>query len=163
MAADEISKTVKSDPFICIYGEAYLNKHRRKQIATKVSNELREFSRLLLELRQTVGVKTMFDCLKPEFYPAIVDAVKTISGYDEKTHTYKAPSLALHKRTNLSHLYQAGQKVLLLKHANFRHINREEGLRNLKDLKRLIDDHFTKDCSSLALKDLNEKKWKKKS
>lgn len=99
MSADVISETAKSDPLIAFYGEAYLSRHIRKQIATKVSNEMREFARFLIALRETTGVESMFDAIKPEFYPMVVDAVKQISGYDSDKLAFKA-SLFSHAHEN---------------------------------------------------------------
>lgn len=161
MAADEISATAKSDPLICIYGESYLGKHKRAQIVNKVSNEIREFARLLITLRKISDVKTMIDVLDPEMFEPIIEAVKIISGYDTEKKSFRAPSLALHMRTNLANLCGTAEKVILQKNKLFPCDDREIKLKEIKRLKNLVTNHFTAEIASLALKDLNEKKWLK--
>jgi len=34
-------------------------------------------------------------CIKPSTFPVVVKAVKVTGGYDEKTHNFSVPSLAL--------------------------------------------------------------------
>lgn len=47
MKADEISLTAKTDTLICHFGENYLKKHKRKQMAVVCSNKMRELARLI--------------------------------------------------------------------------------------------------------------------
>ncbi|KAK4882562.1 hypothetical protein RN001_005881 [Aquatica leii] len=48
-----------------------------------------------------MGVKTLFDTLKPEFFDNLVSATKIISGYDPSSRTFSAASLAAHMGTTL--------------------------------------------------------------
>lgn len=101
MRVDEISKTVIGDILICSYGESQLNRHKRVQLATMVSNKLRELGRLIIVLKQMTGLQRFLDVLKPEFFDNLLTATKIISGYDDSNKSFKAPSLALHMRTRL--------------------------------------------------------------
>lgn len=164
MAPDEISKVAKNDPLICFYGESHLKKHKRKQIINKISNDMREMGRLLLEFKKREDVE-MFDLLTPERFPQFIESIKIIAGYnpDPKKHSFKSPSFALHMRTNLVYLCAIGEKVILMKHRLFPCKDRNARLKEVKQLKLLIRDHYASEISSLALKDLNEKKWNKQN
>lgn len=161
MVADDIAKTAKLDPLICIYGECYLGKHKRRQMATKVSNEIREFGRLLLTMKKITPVQSMIEVLRPDLFDSVVQAVKIISGYDTEKKCFKSPSLVLHMRTNLFHLCSVAEKVILQRHKLFLDQNNDTKLQQIRDFKTLVKEHFATELSSLALKDLNEKKWQK--
>lgn len=102
MRADKISEVAKTDPLICLYGESLLAKHKRQQIASVVSNKVREMARLLITI-QTMDYEknSFFDLLKPEMFGTLISATKIISGYDDNNKSFNAPSLALHMGTNL--------------------------------------------------------------
>ncbi|KAJ8945463.1 hypothetical protein NQ314_009215, partial [Rhamnusium bicolor] len=134
MRVDEVSKTVIGDILICSYGESQLNRHKRVQLATMVSNKLRELDRLVLVLKEMTGLQRFLDVLKPEFFDNLVTATKVISGYDNSNKSFKAPSLARHMRTSLIQICDIATKMIIKK-------NRFFGI--------------------LALKDLNEKQWEK--
>lgn len=85
MRPDDISAVAKTDTLICLYGEALLSKHKRRQISVVVSNKIREMGRLLIALCQrNPGVNSLFDYMKPEFFQDFVAAAKSVSGYDER-------------------------------------------------------------------------------
>nr|CAI5845355.1 unnamed protein product [Callosobruchus analis] len=83
-------------------GESQLKRHKRVQLTTMVSNKMREMGRLLIVLRQSVGIKSLFEALKPELFDNILTATKITSGYNKETKNFKAPSLALHMSTSLA-------------------------------------------------------------
>nr|XP_023026197.1 uncharacterized protein LOC111514190 [Leptinotarsa decemlineata] len=161
MRVDEISKTVMEDVLICSYEESQLRRHKRVQLATMVSNKMRELGRLLIVLKQTVGIRNLFDALKPEFFDNIVTATKIISGYDEENRNYKSPSLALHMSTRLTQVCDIATKLMIKKSKFMHYENSQDSLKNIKRFKMLVSSHFNSEISSLALKDLNEKQWKK--
>lgn len=115
MRPDNISKEAKNDPLICMYGETLLSKHKRPQMATVVSNKLREMSRLLIALKSVCNVKGLFNALKPEMFEKLVFATKLISGYDQDSKTFKSPSLVLHMGTNLKSICDIAYKLVLEK------------------------------------------------
>ncbi|KAG5861909.1 hypothetical protein JTB14_008245 [Gonioctena quinquepunctata] len=101
MRPDQISFAAESDPLICLYGESYSNKHKRKQMGVVTSNRMREIARLKLALQKFIMIRNTIDILKPKMYDNLITASKIISGYDDENKTFKALSLALHLGTNL--------------------------------------------------------------
>ncbi|KAL3290346.1 hypothetical protein HHI36_023690 [Cryptolaemus montrouzieri] len=47
------------------------------------------------------GLEKLFDLLKPQYFDNLVAAVKSISGYESETHTFKTSSLSMHMGTTL--------------------------------------------------------------
>lgn len=100
MRADDISYAAKKDPLICVVGESYMNKHKRKQMSITVSNKMRELGRLKLILVQSASITQLIEIL-PDSYDLILTAVKILCEYDAELKSFKAPSLALHFGTTL--------------------------------------------------------------
>ncbi|KAJ8957434.1 hypothetical protein NQ318_004914 [Aromia moschata] len=161
MRVDEVSKTVIGDILICSYGESQLNRHKRVQLATMVSNKLRELGRLVIVLKEMTGLQRLLDVLKPEFFDNLVTATKVVSGYDNSNKSFKAPSLALHMRTRLIQICDIAAKMIIKKNRFLECNDPEVALKNIKRLRALISAHWNSELSSLALKDLNEKQWEK--
>lgn len=61
MRADNISQIAMKDPLICSYAESLLQKHKRTQIRTTISNKMRELGRLLISLKDITRIKGLFD------------------------------------------------------------------------------------------------------
>lgn len=158
MRPDEISLSAKGDPLICVFGESYINKHKRKQMNVVVSNKMREMARLKLTLQKTTSIIWMIDALKPEMYNHIIAATKIISGYDPERKMFKASSLALHMGTNLKFLCDIARKAIITKDPLFLNVNKNEKLREIEELRDMLVSHWCNDISSLANKVLNEKK-----
>lgn len=157
MQADQISLAGKSDILVCQYAEDYLRKHKRPHIKNVVSNKVRELGRLLLSLQNTCGINTMLDALKPENYDKVVTAGRIISGYDETTRSFQAPSLAMHLRSSLLAICAAAKSLLLKKDSILPVTNYEEALKNVKRFAELVGSNWKFAMGSLALKDLKEK------
>jgi hypothetical protein len=162
MNHDDIGTVVRNDELILAFGNSYLQKHKRVQIASCCSNKLRECARLLIEVRRRcVNPRLQFkDILSPEYYDNIVLATQTICGFDSSSKTYKAPSLALHMGTTLSRV----SNVLFNMYAKkkwFINKDHKNDLKRTKYFKQIVETQWCSDVSSLALKDINEKKWKK--
>ncbi|KAK4874065.1 hypothetical protein RN001_013425 [Aquatica leii] len=81
-----------------------------------------------------MGLKTLFETLKPEFFDNLVSATKIISGYDPSSRTDIATRMIIKK------------SKLIICH------NQEECLTNIKRLKHLIENHWTLEISSLKPK-----------
>lgn len=164
MRPDHISAVAKSDPLICLYGETLLNKYKRQQMRIVVSNKIREMARLLIVLKEIhIEISGLFDSLKPEMFQTIIVATKIISGYDAHTKDFKAPSLALHMGTNLKIVCNVAIK-LVIENRNLPNIkwnDRNERKGEIKDLRKLIENHWCSELSSLALKTLTERQWAK--
>lgn len=161
MRPDNISFTAKSDSLICLFGESYINKHKRKQMSTVVSNKMRELARLKIALKGSSTIEYLIDFLKPECYDLIVAATKLICGYNAEERTYVASSLALHMGTTLKFLCDVAEKAILTKNPLFVCNNRDNKIKEIRNVRYMINMHWCNDVSSLANKVLNEKKFLK--
>lgn len=161
MKPDMISLAAKNDPLICLYGESYLNKHKRSQMSVVVSNKMRELSRLKLALQKSLNFTNIIEILKPDMYDHIIAATKLISGYNPEEKTFKASSLALHLGTSLKFLCDIARKAIITKNALFSDADRKQTQENILVLRELINNHWCNDISSLANKVLNENKCEK--
>lgn len=55
-----------------------------------MSQRLRQLARFLLALRKLDGsVHSLTDCIHPSKFEVVTEAVRAVSGFDEKTHLYK--------------------------------------------------------------------------
>lgn len=97
MNDDRIAAVAKNDPLVVKFGETLYEKHgHHDHLHGFISNKLREVARFLLSVReQTEGSTCLEDCIKPSMFQVVVKAVKVTAGYDEKTHKFSVPSLAL--------------------------------------------------------------------
>ncbi|XP_072397442.1 uncharacterized protein [Diabrotica undecimpunctata] len=164
MRADNISLVAKSDTLICLYGEHLLNKHKRQQISTHISNKMREMGRLLIALKTIdKSIVGLFSAMKPECFQNLITATKEISSYDPVEKCYKAPSLALHMGTNLKIMCNIALKLVIEKKQlpNITWEDRNRKKEEIKDLRKLIQGHWCSEVSSIALKVLNERQWEK--
>ncbi|KAJ8933558.1 hypothetical protein NQ314_013932, partial [Rhamnusium bicolor] len=146
MASDEIGFVARRDSLIRHFSEFYLKKHKRSQISHACSNKMRECARLLIEMRRRTGKPgfSFFQMLDPSLFDDVVLCAKATSGYDVNKKNYRAPSLALHLCTTLQH---------------FKCDNLEARLKEIKRFRFLVQSQWNNEVSSLALKDLAEKKW----
>lgn len=163
MHADNIALIGKSDPVISQYGDDYLKKHKRPHIRNAVSNKVREMGRLLLQLRKIYNIQTMIQALNTKHYDKVVHAAHIISGYDPEQKIFKAPSLAMHMRTNLLYVCSACKTLLLKKDPVLPVLNHAEELKKVKAFRNLVQERWKFDMGSLAQKDLVEKHSEKSS
>lgn len=163
MRADKISEVAKNDLLICLFGETRLKKYKRSQIASVTSNKMRELARLLIALkddenntknRNAVKVKKLIEVMKPEFFDNLVAATKVIAGFNPDTKLFKASTLALHMGTSLKQLCKIIHRHIIEKSKLFYFNNPDLELKNIKHLQKLIEDHWTTEIASLALKDM---------
>ncbi|KAL1487661.1 hypothetical protein ABEB36_015638 [Hypothenemus hampei] len=163
MKVDKISLIAKTDYLICMFGENYLKKHKREQIISVCSNKMRELARLLLEIRK-ISNKPNFilqDILSPVLFDITIEAAKKLGGYDGQTKTYKCPSLSAHLGTSLKQVCELFMRLLLKEDPSVKVTNKEQVLKETKRYKELIETQWTTEISSLAFKNLSEKRWAK--
>ncbi|KAI4465997.1 hypothetical protein MML48_3g00004720 [Holotrichia oblita] len=157
MHADIISFTGKSDPIVCQYAEDYLRKHKTPHIKNLVSNKIREMRRLLIPLKQIFNINSTLEALVPENFDKVVAAARIVSGYDESTKSFTAPSLALHFRTILLAVCSAAKTLLLKKDPIIAITDYDKALSELKKFRELVATNWKYEMGSLAPKDINEK------
>lgn len=163
MRADDVAFEAKKDLLIVHYGESYLKKHRNERSAYTCSNAMREFSRLLINYRKITKNENceLKDLLKPKCFDNVVFAVRHLSGYNSEEKTFTAPSLALHFGTNIKHLCDELINLILREIHGFTCKSTEEKnswLEDVKNFKKMVDTRWHIEMSSLANKDLQEKK-----
>lgn len=165
MKPDEISLVAKTDPLIVMFGENYLKKHKRPQTIHCCSNKMRELARLLIDFHEKTGKTsaTLIDLLDPTLFDQIINCVKNISGYNETTKTFRAPSLSAHIGTSLKQMSDICLKLLWQQNKLIRVENPDQKATHVKLFRKLVESQWTTEISSLAIKDLNEKKWQKKT
>lgn len=162
MRPDLISEIAKTDPLIVMFGESCLNKHKRKQMNVAISNKLRELARLKIVLKKTTEFTNYIEILKPEMYNVIIAASKIVSGFDAEKKTFRAGSLALHLGTTLKFLCDIAKKAVITKDPLIKmDESKESKLKSISELKELLSNHWCNDVSSLANKDINEKRNEK--
>ncbi|KAH0998600.1 hypothetical protein HUJ04_005431 [Dendroctonus ponderosae] len=148
-----------NDMLSCSYAESLLRRHKRTQIRNVVSNKMRELGRFLISLGNVTGIRLLFDALNPQFFDNIIGSVRVISGYCEETKTFKSGSLALHMGTTLKQVCDIATKNIIKKSPIVPCTNAEEKLKDIKRLKHLIENHWSSEISSLALKNFKENNY----
>ncbi|XP_071501222.1 uncharacterized protein [Diadema antillarum] len=154
MKDDKISRIAKSDNLITEMAERQYRVHGHdKDKETDVRNNMRESGRLLSKLRKMTDNKNahMSEFIHPRKFKTVVAAVKEVAGYDEETHQYKIPSLAL----KLGHTLQKMAKVQQGKGSGSGDDNMYH---NAKKFSKRCTSDWSCFISSSALRTLHEQK-----
>lgn len=166
MRGDEVSFVAKKDLLIMHYGETYLKSQKRERREYSCSNKLRELARLLLTYRGIVSDNSISfkDLIHPKNFDNVVSATRQLCGYDPTNKTYRTPSLAMHTGTTLKLISEELTHLILRNSKGFQSKSPEiakEWQKNVKNFKNLVEARWNKEISSVANKDLNEKRWRK--
>ncbi|XP_043472728.1 uncharacterized protein LOC122505283 [Leptopilina heterotoma] len=166
MKADEIAFEAKKDLLIVQFGDNYLKGHKRERKEYACSNRMRELSRLLIAYREIVNNdKVSFkDMLKPQNLDNVLSATRQISGFNPLKRDFSAPSLAMHIGTYLKDVSDLLLRLILKKSSGFTTSSEEKcekWLKEVKHFKNIISSSWNIEISSLANKDLQEKRWNK--
>ncbi|XP_070549166.1 uncharacterized protein [Ptychodera flava] len=98
LVEDQISRVVKSDHLILCLGEKLYNKMgHNKERHQEIRTKLREMGRLLIQLRISSGNPSagLDVFINNVHFQLVVAAAKIVAGFNEDTHQYAIPSLAL--------------------------------------------------------------------
>ncbi|XP_072396297.1 uncharacterized protein [Diabrotica undecimpunctata] len=158
MRSDTISFTAKTDNLICAVAERYLKSHRDKQFLLVASRKMRQLASLLIEIKKKINVKNLLGALDPINFDTIVKCTKIIAKYDTDNESYGAPSLAANMGTQLKECIDVAYSIELKSCST-----ESENMKKLKVLKELISSEWQYEISTLANKDLQQKKWNKPS
>lgn len=155
MLTDEIGNLARTDSLIRYYGEEYLIKHKRAQLAIACSNKMRESARLLIELRRRLSNPklSLIEILNPIIFNDIVLSVKEISGYNFDTKTYKAPSLANHLGTTLKQISNCALELLSMENPSVKFDNHEQTVKKIKAFKLLMMSKWNHEVCPFTIKD----------
>lgn len=166
MRGDEISFVAKKDLLIVHYGESYLKSQKRERKEYSCSNKMREMARLLITYRTSENDNSISlkDLLHPEKFDKVVSATRTLAGFDPVNKTYERPSIALHLGTSLKLVSDELNHLILKRSPGFLCETLETSQiwrKNIKNFKTLVETRWNMEISSIANKDLNEKRWQK--
>lgn len=95
---DGVARFIKSDPLTLQLAEKFALKlgHDREQFSY-IRTKLREVGRMVSEYRNSTGKDdaSLADLIDPHNFHAVVDATRATAGFNDKSHLYSTPSLAL--------------------------------------------------------------------
>ncbi|KAF5270524.1 hypothetical protein FQR65_LT17836 [Abscondita terminalis] len=159
MKGDKIAFQAKKDLLIAHFGESYLKKHKRECMTYVCSNRMRELARILIRYKELVknDKVTFKELLHPINFDTVIQAVRDVAGYDPFKKTFKTPSLAMHLKLACDELIH----LVMKETKGFKCSSQSEAtiwIKNIKNFKKLIESRWNIELSSLAAKDLDEKK-----
>ncbi|XP_011313098.1 uncharacterized protein [Fopius arisanus] len=96
MIEDAVVKKIRYDELVTVYANKMAKKYGTQgQSYKQVRANLRLCSRFLIAIKQIDNrIKDFSDVLQPEFYDAVIGAVRVVTKYDEDTKLYGAPAVA---------------------------------------------------------------------
>ena len=96
MNQDEVSSVVRSETEILCIGESLFNSRKTFERRNDyIRQKMREMARLLITARAITHLKSTEDLVMPSNFPHVIQAVRSVAGYDEGGNSYRIPSLAL--------------------------------------------------------------------
>lgn len=153
MHEDQVTAVIRKEKYILKFGEHLYNKHGHDHTKHEyIRQKMRETGRLIQEGRKIGKLKTVLDYFLPANFPHVIEAVKSVAGFNDKTHTYKTPSLALKLGHNLKKMASIVECEAM--------ISKDEDARGNVQLFRNICDSKWNECvSAQAIRNLDEAKW----
>ncbi|KAM9707776.1 uncharacterized protein ACNS7B_000282 isoform 5-T5 [Menidia menidia] len=157
MKDDEVSGAVRSDFYILQLAQSFFNKHGQDPSKHEyIRQKIREVGRLLIILRSEFSVYNIEDAVRPSNFHILIQAVKRVSGFDEGSHSFKTPSLALklgHSLNKISDLICCTSLVS----------GDEELRKSCQAFKKLYSSKWSELVSHTALTTLSDKRFNKPS
>ena len=166
MKGDEIAFEAKKDLLIVHFADSYLKKHKRKRITNACSNRMRELSRVLTSYRKLASDSTfaLKDIFHPRNFNMVVSAVRNVCRYNSNKKQYGVPSLAMHLGTFLKTVAEELDHLVETETTGFQFRTSSEKTgcpKNIETFQKLIKTRWAIEVSSIASKNLQEKKWEK--
>jgi len=122
-----------------------------------MSERLRQIGRLLIQIRkQDRSITCLTDCISPDKFSVVCEAIHTLCGFDSLTHIYRTPSLAL----KLGHTLKACTKTAI---SSAMQTHRDDRVKTFANFIRLCDLEWSEKISSHALRSLSRCKFNKPS
>jgi hypothetical protein len=158
MNQNEVTAAVRTDDLIMKFGSRLHFKHGHLQHRFQyVRDRIRQLGRLLLEVRsKTSTMINLSDCLIPEMFADVVSSVRSICGFDDVSHLYKVPSLALKIGHSLKECTRIEMNSCLMKGSRA-----AERRKQYKEFLFLCDTEWGHEISSHALRSLHQRKFNK--
>ncbi|XP_028985935.1 uncharacterized protein LOC114843500 [Betta splendens] len=157
MRDDDVTSVVRNDVCILQFAQSLFNRHG--QDTTKyeyMRQKLREVGRLLLCLRKDFSVQNIEDAIRPANFHRVIEGVKKLSGFDEETHSYQTPSLAL----KLGHILNRIAEII---HWRARMATDENLIKSTETFKRLYRSKWSELLSHSTPNTLSDAKYNKPS
>ena len=151
LRSDRIGRIIKSDQLILDVGRKLMSRHGHDRDRHSVLREnLRRLARLLEVLRcETDEINAgLKDFITPSKFCAVFNAVKCIAGYEEKTNTFKTPSLAL----KLGHSLKKCSTIL---HGQALERSDQDAVKNAVNFEKLMEVNWG-ELNAPAHRTLNE-------
>ena len=102
MKDDLITCIVKEDELIKKFGAALQEKYGgNAHLRSMVTGKMRELARLVENSREEAGIRTLKELLHPQAFDQVKRCVRSLTGYNEASCSYKNPSLAMKIGTSL--------------------------------------------------------------
>lgn len=157
MKNDDISSVVRNDFLILQLSQSLYNKHGSDPTKFEyIRQKVREVGRLLLSMKKKFSILSFEDALKPNNFYKVIEAVKDVAGYEEKSHSYKTPSLAL----KLGHSLNKIADIILCRAI----AGEDDALTKAAErFKRLCSSEWAEHVSHAALATLSKSKFNKPS
>ncbi|XP_067297785.1 uncharacterized protein lcorl isoform X4 [Pseudorasbora parva] len=153
MHEDEITHVVRKEKIILKLGEHLFSKHGHDVTKHEyIRQKMRETGQLVLQVKRNGKLKEVSDFFVPANFPHVIEAVHSVSGLNEETTTYKAPSLALKLGHNLKKLANIVESEAMMS-------GDQTVLNNVRAFKQICDTKWGACVSSQALQNLCEVKW----
>lgn len=154
MTYDAVTWVVTSDMLIILLGERmFLKNGEIGRHQADIRNKMRELARLVLMARAIdKDIVSLKDLINPRKFNTVLEAVKTMTGFDDSTNRFSAPSTALKLRHSFVKLTYILQGEALQQEDNALKERAEQ-------FNKLIELEWTTHVSSNALKTLYQKKW----
>lgn len=156
MRDGEVKLMIESDTRILDLGRRLFEKHGHEPHRIQyISQKLRELGRLLLACKSSSkDIRCIDDVLLSKNWDLLIQSVRSISGFDDESHAYSSPSLAL----KIGHSLQKCARYM-----------RSEGIKEGDKVKieeadkflTLFETEWNNDISGHAITSLSEKKYNK--
>ena len=157
MHQDEVTAALRVDSLIMKFGSRLHFRHGHLPHRWPYIRErIRQMGRFLVKMRQSTTIKCLSDCLIPEYFDSVVKAVRSICGFDEQTHVYKTPSLALKIGHSLKECVRIEINVCAVIGSSA-----DEKKQKFKQFLSLCDNEWGHEVSSHALRSLHQRKFNK--
>ena len=155
MNQDDVSSVVRSVTVILCIGESLFNSRKPYERRNDyIRQQMREMARLLITARAITPLKSTEDLVMPCNFPHVIQAVRSVAGYDVESNSYKIPSLALKLGHSLA-------KVAGIVQCNAIIANRPAVAESAKQFATLHQRKWTESISAAALGTLQQAKWNK--
>lgn len=156
MHCDDVSFAARRDNVIVKFGERMFAKlGNEKHHISHVSQKMRELGRLLLKVRETdPDIVSLQECIHPKQFDVVLEAVRSLAGFDPHTGRYKTPSLAIK-------LGQSLQKCALIIKADCIRMEDQVSEAQAEKFSELASIEWNHKVSSGARTSLYERKFNK--